>query len=99
MTTHEPVRIRRAAPEPEWADGSCAETDPEIFYPDKGGSTREPRVVCGRCSIRPECLEWALATDQRFGIWGGTSPEERKAIRRSRAAALKKLLSPEVQTG
>ena len=51
----------------------CAQTDPEAFFPEKGGSTREAKRVCLSCDVRQECLEYALAHDERFGIWGGLS--------------------------
>ena len=51
----------------------CAQTDPEAFFPEKGGSTREAKRVCATCEVREECLEYALANDERFGIWGGMS--------------------------
>lgn len=59
-------------------DGLCAQTDPEIFFPDKGGSVREPKQVCRACTVRVECLEYALENDDRFGVWGGFSREERE---------------------
>ena len=60
----------------------CAETDPEAFFPEKGGSTREAKKVCSGCEVRRECLEYALASDQRFGIWGGLSERERRRLKR-----------------
>ncbi|PID97530.1 MAG: transcription factor WhiB [Actinobacteria bacterium] len=59
----------------------CAQTDPEAFFPEKGGSTREAKSVCQTCSVRAECLEYALAHDERFGIWGGLSERERRKLR------------------
>ena len=44
----------------------CAQTDPEAFFPEKGGSTREAKRVCLSCDVRSECLEYALAHDERF---------------------------------
>lgn len=60
----------------------CAQTDPEAFFPEKGGSTREAKKVCTRCDVRAECLEYALAHDERFGIWGGLSERERRKLKR-----------------
>ena len=60
----------------------CAQTDPEAFFPEKGGSTREAKRVCMSCDVRPECLSYALANDERFGIWGGLSERERRRIKR-----------------
>jgi WhiB family redox-sensing transcriptional regulator len=59
----------------------CAETDPEAFFPEKGGSTRDAKRVCSGCTVRAECLEFALANDERFGIWGGLSERERRRLR------------------
>lgn len=67
-----------------WQDRAlCAQTDPEAFFPEKGGSTREAKRVCASCEVRAECLEYALANDERFGIWGGMSERERRRLRRS----------------
>ncbi len=60
----------------------CAQTDPEAFFPEKGGSTREAKRVCTGCEVRAECLEYALDNDERFGIWGGLSERERRKLRR-----------------
>ena len=59
----------------------CAQTDPEAFFPEKGGSTRDAKRVCSGCTVRAECLEFALANDERFGIWGGLSERERRRLR------------------
>jgi len=60
----------------------CAQTDPEAFFPEKGGSTREAKKVCLGCDVRGECLEYALAHDERFGIWGGLSERERRRLKK-----------------
>ena len=60
----------------------CAQTDPEAFFPEKGGSTREAKKVCTGCDVRSECLEYALQNDERFGIWGGLSERERRKLKR-----------------
>ena len=65
----------------------CAQTDPEAFFPEKGGSTREAKRVCLSCDVRSQCLEYALAHDERFGIWGGLSEDERKSLKRKYARA------------
>ena len=66
-----------------WQERSlCAQTDPEAFFPEKGGSTREAKRVCLSCDVRQECLEYALAHDERFGIWGGLSERERRRLKR-----------------
>jgi WhiB family transcriptional regulator, redox-sensing transcriptional regulator len=60
----------------------CAQTDPEAFFPEKGGSTREAKKVCIGCDVRGECLEYALQNDERFGIWGGLSERERRKLKK-----------------
>ena len=70
----------------EWQDRAlCAQTDPEAFFPEKGGSTREAKRVCLSCDVRVECLDYALANDERYGLWGGLSERERRRIK-NRAA-------------
>ncbi len=61
----------------------CAQTDPEAFFPEKGGSTREAKRICVGCDVRGECLEYALGQDERFGIWGGLSERERRRLKRA----------------
>jgi WhiB family redox-sensing transcriptional regulator len=60
----------------------CAQTDPEAFFPEKGGSTREAKKVCLSCDVRGDCLEYALSNDERFGIWGGLSERERRKLKK-----------------
>ncbi len=69
--------------EQEWQERAlCAQTDPEAFFPEKGGSTREAKRICQGCEVRSECLEYALAHDERFGIWGGLSERERRKLKK-----------------
>src|SRR5207244_6911639 len=66
-----------------WQDQAlCAQTDPEAFFPEKGGSTREAKRICVGCEVKQECLEYALMQDERFGIWGGLSERERRRLKR-----------------
>jgi len=67
----------------------CKDEDPELFFPV--GTTgpaavqiEQAKTICRRCDVRAECLEWAMATGQDAGIWGGLSEEERRALRRAR---------------
>jgi WhiB family redox-sensing transcriptional regulator len=67
----------------DWQERAlCAQTDPEAFFPEKGGSTREAKRICASCEVRAECLDYALAFDERFGIWGGLSERERRRLKR-----------------
>ena len=64
------------------SDALCAQTDPEAFFPEKGGSTRDAKRICTSCEVRAEFLEYALQNDERFGIWGGLSERERRKLKR-----------------
>lgn len=67
--------------------GVCAQTDPETFFPDKGGSTAAAKRMCIRCDVKDVCLEYALATDQRHGVWGGMSERERRRLKAAQKVA------------
>jgi len=74
------------AEEHDWQERAlCAQTDPEAFFPEKGGSTREAKRICQGCEVRSECLEYALQHDERFGIWGGLSERERRKLKKRTA--------------
>lgn len=66
---------------------NCLGVDPDLFFPERGASTREAKEVCRGCIVREDCLEYALANGEKFGIWGGMSERERRRIRRQRALA------------
>ncbi|NCY16691.1 MAG: WhiB family transcriptional regulator [Actinobacteria bacterium] len=71
-----------------WQDlANCLGVDPDLFFPERGASTREAKEVCRGCVVRDDCLEYALANGEKFGIWGGMSERERRRIRRQRALA------------
>ena len=66
-----------------WQERSlCAQTDPEAFFPEKGGSTREAKKVCIGCEVRAECLELELriAGETTVGVWGGLNVDDRLAL-------------------
>ncbi|MDQ3643148.1 MAG: WhiB family transcriptional regulator [Acidimicrobiales bacterium] len=66
---------------------NCLGVDPDLFFPERGASTREAKGVCRGCVVREECLEYALVNGEKFGIWGGLSERERRRIRRQRTLA------------
>lgn len=70
---------------PKWTGSEpCAQTDPEAFYPELGANAQPAKQVCMRgCPMFEECLEWAIWFEPD-GIWAGTSPRERREIRRNR---------------
>ena len=63
-------------------EAKCLDADPEAFFPEKGGSTREAKRICSACPVRNDCLDHALENDERFGIWGGFSERERRRAKR-----------------
>lgn len=65
------------------ADALCAQTNPESFFPEKGGRNSDAKKVCGRCIVRSDCLAYALENNEQFGIWGGLSERQREKLKRS----------------
>lgn len=72
---------------PDLTRGLCREVGIEFFFPDAGGSGTDIYVhskkICGKCVVQNECLEWAIKHEDH-GMWGGTTPTERRRIRRQR---------------
>lgn len=66
---------------------NCLGVNPELFFPERGASTTEAKEVCRGCVVRKACLEYALTTREVYGIWGGKSENQRRKMRRERAAA------------
>ena len=77
-----------AAP-PAWMkEALCAQVDPALWFPEKGGSNKTARAICQQCPVRAECLEYSLSLeDNPWGIWGGTSMRDRYELRRARRHA------------
>lgn len=85
---HLTVSASTRGPGPRWQDlAACAETDPELWFPERGASATAAKGICRRCEVRGECLEYALDRGEARGVWGGLAEDERRQIRRSRAAA------------
>jgi len=85
---HQLFLARLSEEDRSWQSKSnCMGVDPELFFPERGASTREAKEVCRGCVVREDCLEFALANGEKFGIWGGMSERERRRIRRQRALA------------
>jgi WhiB family redox-sensing transcriptional regulator len=77
-----------ATEDKSWQDlANCLGVDPDLFFPERGASTREAKEVCRGCVVRDDCLEYALANGEKFGIWGGRRARARRRIRRQRARA------------
>ncbi len=68
-----------------WRDhAECRGSGTDKFFPERGEMTTAAKAVCHGCTVRDECLEYALATGEKFGIWGGLSERERRRVRRQR---------------
>jgi WhiB family transcriptional regulator, redox-sensing transcriptional regulator len=80
--------LKMLAEDRSWQSrANCMGVDPDLFFPERGASTKEAKEVCRGCVVKDECLEFALQNSEKFGIWGGMSERERRRVRRSRAQA------------
>ncbi|HEX7100139.1 MAG TPA: WhiB family transcriptional regulator [Acidimicrobiia bacterium] len=74
-----------------WQDyANCRGADADLFFPERGASTRKAKAICAECQVRQECLEYAIQIGEKFGIWGGMSERERRKIRRERQIAARR---------
>jgi WhiB family transcriptional regulator, redox-sensing transcriptional regulator len=86
MSMHAMTR-HYADPDGWAAQGACRHSDPELFFPvssagPAAGQVARAKMVCADCPVKPQCLEFALQSGQDFGVWGGTTESERRAMRR-----------------
>lgn len=69
-------------PEP-WMDGaSCRSTEPDLFFPEGNGQPDAAKRICNGCDVRLQCLAYALRNDEKHGIWGGTTGQQRARMRK-----------------
>ena len=71
-------------------DASCQDQDPDLFFPNRGASTRKAKQICSECTVQEHCLEYAIVNAEKFGIWGGLSERERRKIRKDRGLTRKR---------
>lgn len=77
-----------AVVELSWQDyANCRGADADLFFPERGASTRRAKGICTACEVRSDCLEYAIVNGEKFGIWGGMSERERRRVRRERMIA------------
>jgi WhiB family transcriptional regulator, redox-sensing transcriptional regulator len=76
-----PVAITRSD---GWRDqAACRDADPDLFFPDRGyADVSEAMTICNGCPVREECLDWALKVNEDEGVWGGTTPDQRRVLRK-----------------
>ncbi len=68
-----------------WRDhAACRGIDPDVFYPVSDEDAEAAKEVCDRCSVRTACLEWALSSREKDGVWGGATERERRRMIRQR---------------
>lgn len=73
-----------AQPSPEWMSRAlCLEVDSDLFFPNPAEHPAEALKVCSLCPVQAECLDYALANDERFGVWGGLTAYQRVRVRRT----------------
>ena len=83
----QPPRAHWDFQRPDWMDHAlCNQTDPELFFPELGGSTKQAKALCLSCEVRAECLDYALDHEEQFGVWGGLSEHERRRLLRRATA-------------
>ena len=78
-------RLPAADPDRGWiASARCRGLQPDLFFPpsEDGEEVEEAKAICGACPVRVECLAYALEANETFGVWGGTTPGERRRLRR-----------------
>lgn len=72
----------------EWTEQAmCAQTDPERFFPELGGTATDAKKICSRCEVKVVCLEYALKNNVPYGVWGGLTRQERRHMKRSSRSA------------
>lgn len=86
MTVAQNFRGSLRLPGPWVRDANCKNLAADLFFPERGQSIAEAKAVCRGCAVRQECLDFALDTGEKFGIWGGASERERRRLRAARKA-------------
>lgn len=89
MTSRAAAELAELMPEveaPDWADALCAQIGPDLFFPEQGctADATAAKWICGRCPLTTQCREWAIATRQEHGVWGGLSGRQLVLERRRR---------------
>jgi WhiB family transcriptional regulator, redox-sensing transcriptional regulator len=81
-----------AVDELSWQDyANCRGADADLFFPERGASTRRAKAICKACEVKGKCLDYAIDNGEKFGIWGGLSERERRRVRRERIVAVRRV--------
>ena len=79
------IHLLENAEDRSWQDrANCLGVDPDLFFPERGASTKEAKEVCRGCVVREDCLEYALRIREPHGVWGGMNEIERRVLLRER---------------
>lgn len=88
---HKPYTANTSIEAGDWRDqAACLDVDPETFFPVQTNDRQaidRAKAICGTCAVQEVCLLYALETGQQFGIWGGLTEDERRALRRRKQLA------------
>jgi WhiB family redox-sensing transcriptional regulator len=82
MTTERAATPRLSLRADWWRQARCAGADPDLFFPPQGGSSRVAKQICESCPVRVDCFAYGMANGEIYGIWGGTTEDERRRLRR-----------------
>lgn len=80
----EPISVKQGPPKLLIQEGLCRDADPGIFFPELGEGVEAAKLVCERCPVQRQCLEYALEAKEGWGVWGAKSTSERKHISKKR---------------
>lgn len=84
MADLQPVATRPGHDDSWWDDASCRQVDPELWFPDDNENGWHAKRICARCPVQAACLEYAIATRQNAGIWGGHNERDLRRLRSAR---------------
>ena len=91
LATTNDERVGEMGLDQEWQEHASCRTIPvELFFPLVEQEAEDAKTVCQACLVREQCLEFAIGAGERFGVWGGLTPQERRSLvskRRARARA------------
>jgi WhiB family redox-sensing transcriptional regulator len=75
-----------------WQDfANCRGADADLFFTERGASTRKAKAICDACEVRAECLDYAITTGEKYGIWGGLSERARRRVRHERSQQMRQV--------
>lgn len=83
MTRPELLELLESGQEIWQSFALCTQVDPDTFFPEKGGSTKEAKRICAECEVISQCRDFALQNDERYGIWGGLAESERYELKKA----------------